>query len=105
MKYRISTIFQREMNSIVEYIADNFGKQYALEFIEEVQRNIRQIVKYPEASAVEPLLMERQTTFRSKIVSKHNKAIYYIKGDAVYFVDLWDMRRHPDKLSKRIRRK
>lgn len=104
MNYKISSIFQKEVNSIVDYIADNFGKKYALEFIDEIQRNILHIVKYPEASAAEPLLEGRQTTFRSKIVSKHNKAIYYIKGETIYFVDLWDMRRHPDKLIRRIKK-
>lgn len=105
MKYLLSTRFQDEVNAIVEYIVDNFGKQYALNFISELHANILHIVEYPEASSIEPLLADRQTLFRSKKVSRHNKAIYYIKGDTIYFTDLWDMRRNPDALIKRIKRR
>lgn len=105
MKYVLSTRFQKEVKAIVEYIIDNFGKQYALNFISEIQANISHIQKHPEASPIEPMLSDRQTKFRSKIVSKHNKAIYYIKGDIIYFTDLWDMRRNPDALMKRIKQR
>lgn len=105
MNYKISTRFQRETQTVAEYIVDNFGKQYAMDFINDLHSNILNIVKYPEASAREPLLADRATEFRSKIVSKHNKAIYYIKDGTVYFTDLWDMRRNPDRLVKRIKKK
>lgn len=104
MNYILSARFQKEVKAIVEYIADNFGKQYALHFISELQTNIGYILKYPEASPIEPLLADRPTRFRSKIISKYNKAIYYQKGGVIYFTDLWDMRRNPDALVRRIRK-
>lgn len=105
MNYHLSKRFLNEAKAVALYISENFGKQYAREFSANLQQDVLHITQYPEASAPEPLLRGKQIVYRSKIVSKHNKAIYYIKGDTIYFVDLWDMRRHPDNLSKRIKSK
>ena len=104
MKYIYTQRFQNELLRVSDYIEDEFGKLYAVQFVVNVQKAIQRIVKNPEIAAREPLLADRQTIIRSKIVSKHNKAVFYVKDDTVYFIDLWDIRREPTSLAKRIRK-
>ena len=50
-------------------------------------------------------LEERKERFRSTIVLKNFKLVYhYIQEDNIVFIDdLWDMRREPKSLAKRIK--
>lgn len=57
----------------------------------------------PYMGKEEPLLEKRRRPYRSLVLDELHKVIYYIDADAVYIVDLWDVRRNPDALAERIR--
>lgn len=106
MKCKWTRRAEKEYESIVRYICNEFGKKTAYDFIASIEYWDERISKYPEIGAPEPLLTDRQKfTYRSYIVSKHNKFIYTINNEEVTIVDIWDMRRHPDNLSRRIKSK
>lgn len=92
---------------IVSYICLEFGKKAAYDFIESIEYWDQKIARFPYIGAPEPLLSDRKNfSYRSHIVSRHNKFIYTINdNEEVTIVDIWDMRRHPDNLSKRIKSK
>ncbi|MBQ8867284.1 MAG: type II toxin-antitoxin system RelE/ParE family toxin [Bacteroidaceae bacterium] len=51
---------------------------------------------------VEPLLVGRRFEYRSIVVHEHYKMIYHVDKvrDIIYIVDLWDIRREPQQLTK-----
>ena len=51
----------------------------------------------------EPLLEDEAITYRSYVLNRLNKIIYYIENDHVEIADFWDVRRDPGALVDRIK--
>ena len=88
--------------------------QYATSIVNLVERLLNNLSKVwlkweariainPELAHQEPLLKHRDKLYRGLIVSKYNKLIFYVEEDIVYISDLWDMRREPSRLSRRLK--
>ena len=58
----------------------------------------------PRLGIAEPLLAGRKREYRSIVVHKLFKLVYYVKDETVYIAALWDTRREPrtqaDNLTK-----
>ncbi len=61
---------------------------------------VREYFLIPEMAAIEPLLLERQEQFRSLVVRKNYKVVYYIQNTTVFITDIWNCRQDPDNLLK-----
>lgn len=96
---------QKERFKVAAYISVNFGKKATDDFVADLSRKRRWIKDSPTIGRLEPLLADRVILYRYLHVGKHNKLIYCVKGNTVYIVDLWDMRREPSLLAARIRSK
>jgi plasmid stabilization system protein ParE len=59
---------------------------------------------FPAMATIEPFLVDEGKRYRSLVVKKHYKVIYYIDEDAdtVYVVTIWDCRQNPGMLKKEI---
>ena len=53
--------------------------------------------QFPSLGKIEPLLADRSRLYRSVVLTRQNKIIYYIQDDTVYIVDFWDTRREPEE--------
>ena len=40
--------------------------------------------------------------YRSYVVNRLNKIVYFVKEDHIEVADFWDVRREPKKLSERV---
>ena len=87
------------------YIQQNFGVKAAKDFFFDTIEKRQWLEDSPTIGRLEPLLADRVIQYRYLHVGKHNKMIYCIKGNSIYIVDLWDMRREPSRLASRIRSK
>ena len=105
MKVKLTVRFQKQFANVLDYITDNFGFHAAENFTIEAETKVVWVTDNPEIGRLEPLLYDRVYSYRCMIIGKHNKMIYYVKGDTIYIVDLWDMRREPSRLAGRIRSK
>ena len=94
-----------EYLSCLLYSKDEFGETTAKRFFENVSKREKRLEKYPLTGFLEPLLAERPEGFRSTIFMKNFKLVYHYveEDDVVYIDDIWDMRREPKKLVKRIK--
>lgn len=95
----------RERIAILTYGAKEFGKYAAGKLNERIESYAILLDGNPHLGGLEPLLAERCREYRSLVVHEHYKLVYYIKGNTLYIVDLWDTRREPEKLVGRIRGK
>lgn len=93
----------REWENTVRYIFREFGRKAAEEFEQDIAKWESRIAINPELAHQEPLLKERTKLYRGLIVSRHSKLIFYVEDEVVYIADLWDMRREPSRLSRRLK--
>lgn len=98
---------EAELTKTSIYCLEQFGKRTAEKFIDAIDKHVKQLVQFPERGFPEPLLADRRKKYRSVLVYEHFKLVYYYdeRKDIIYIVDLWDTRREPQSLTRRIRGK
>ncbi len=95
-----NAIIQR--NSILEYIIREFGKSPARKFNAELKRCQNLICSNPLIAPLEQLLSGMEKTYRSILVSRLSKMIFYEEEGVIHIVALWDTRRCPDKMKDEV---
>lgn len=95
---------KRQIADTARYIRREFGKKSKESFLQKVRETRRLLADNPCLGPIEPLLAERTQTYRSVVVGKLNKMVYYIEEDTViYVVAFWDCRREPDTLASQVK--
>lgn len=107
MKYQWKKQAESQLRKNVAYCTKKFGKFIALHFIDIIEHQVNLLASHPHLGAIEPLLKDRQRSYRSLVVHKHFKLVYYIdeKKETLYIIALWDTRREPATLTRNIRSK
>lgn len=77
------------------YIKKTFGALTATNFVQEVHQTVRYIRNNPGIGAAERYLEDTPVLYRSIVVQRLNKIIYWVNGDVIEIVDFWDCRREP----------
>ena len=82
-----------------------FGETTANKFAARAAYISKDLEKFPETGFPEPLLKERKKLYRAWHINRRFKLIYYYasSSDTVHIADIWDTRREPSKLAKRIK--
>ena len=91
---------RKTIRKTARYIQKEFGAKSRLKFIDEVKHTMQLLVTNPELGSVELYLEGAPVRYRSIVVQRLNKIIYWINGDVIEIVDFWDCRRDPDALAK-----
>lgn len=95
---------KQQILDTARYIRREFGKKSKESFLQKVRETRRLLADNPYLGPVEPLLAERAQSYRSVVVGKLNKMVYYIEEDTViYVVAFWDCRREPDTLAGQVK--
>lgn len=98
-------IWERDAYALWEdtarYIEHEFGYIAMVDFINETSNIEVQLCGNPILGIVEPLLHNKSLEYRSILLSKHNKLIYFVT-DRINIIDIWDTRREPKSLSSNI---
>lgn len=85
------------------YIRKNFGLQVRENFRNEVDQVQTLLTSNPYMGHKEPLLADRSIEYRSFVINKLNKIVYYFEGDTIHIADFWDTRREPQKQAQQIK--
>lgn len=96
---------KQQILDTARYIRREFGKKSKESFLQKVRETRRLLADNPYLGPVEPLLAERAQSYRSVVVGKLNKMVYYIEEDekVIYVVAFWDCRREPDTLASQVK--
>ncbi|MBQ3752269.1 MAG: type II toxin-antitoxin system RelE/ParE family toxin [Prevotella sp.] len=99
---------KRAENELYRYLVKGFlefGETTANKFTTKVALINDDLMKFPEAGFPEPLLKDRKKLYRARHIVGRLKLIYYYSksSDTVHVADIWDTRREPSALAKRIR--
>ena len=97
---------KRAINSLTHasmYILKEFGNRANDKFLQEIQKVSDLLEDNPLMGQVEPLLIGKSKEYRSIVVARQNKIIYYIKGNTIRISALWNTRREPKALVKEVK--
>ena len=85
------------------YIQQEWGISALRKFKENTEEIQNQLLEFPSLGKIEPLLADRSRLYRSIVLTRQNKVIYYIQDDTIYIADFWDTRREPKKQAKKTK--
>lgn len=91
------------LHKIEDYVLQEFGELVRQEFMDEVEEAVNALANMPNMGKLDPLFSHRKQEYRSIIVRRLNKVVYYIKGDIIHIAAFWDTRREPKNQAKQTR--
>lgn len=89
-----------ELKSIYNYYLQNANKQIAQRIKKEILETVGYLKDHPNLGHIENKGNELNEELRSLLASKHYKVIYFIDGNHVVILSIWDVRQDPEKLKK-----
>ena len=95
MKVVITHMASFVREQVVRYLYRQFGEKAVLEFRQSYKTIKQQLVRFPESGAIEWNLSDEDTTYRSVVIARLSKMVYYVEEDTIYIVDFWDTRKEP----------
>jgi plasmid stabilization system protein ParE len=79
---------------IAAYLADEWGKETALSFINYVDRLVSQFAHYPKLYP----LIHRKKKIRKCVIAKHNSIYYRERKEFIDVLRIYDNRKNPKTL-------
>ena len=95
MKVIWSPFALHQRKETARYIHQEFGQKATKKFHQNVLQWVSLIADNPGIGPKELLLQDKKREYRSIVISKRNKLVYYVEGDNLYIAALWDTRREP----------
>jgi len=71
-----------QLHQVEEYVLRDFGERIRQEFMDEVEQATLSLADMPTMGKIDPLFAHRKRTYRSIIVRRLNKVVYYVEGDS-----------------------
>lgn len=86
-----------QLDAIIEYGRYKFGERTAQRLYTRIMSYEPLLAANPKLGIEEPLLIGRKRAYRSIVVHKHFKLVYYINEvkQVIRIAALWDTRREP----------
>ena len=98
MKVLWTEFAESQLDSIYDYIQTN-NQRAAAEIYNDIIDESAMLARFPRMAAIEPLLTEFPEEYRSLIVRRNYKVVYYIDNETIiYVVAVFDCRQNPEKL-------
>lgn len=63
--------------------------------MDEVEQAVLSLADMPTMGKIDPLFVHRKQAYRSIIVRRLNKIVYYVQGNTIHIAAFWDTRREP----------
>ena len=92
-----------DWETAVDYGLRTFGERITERFNRELEKCEKRLLVNPYMGKLEPLLESAPQGFRSIVFQRHYKLVYYIEGDLICIVALFDTRRNPNALTDYFR--
>ena len=84
------------------YVRKEFGVKAKEKLIDEVLHFVALLAANPQMGIIEPLLESAPVEYRSFVINRLNKAVYWVHDDTIEIVAFWDTRREPEMLAKEV---
>lgn len=102
MNIEYTPLFKTTLDNMLS-CGNKYYSQKTLSTIISTLKKYKDLLKAnPLLGSVEPILDNLSVDYRSLVIYKHIKLIYFIYEDVLYFADLWDTRQSEESLQERI---
>ncbi len=91
-----------QLHQVEEYVLRDFGERIRQEFMDEVEQTVLSLAEMQTMGQIDPLFAHRKQTYRSIIVRRLNKVVYYVKDDTLHIAAFWDTRREPRNQAQQV---
>lgn len=105
MPYRILWIefAEEDLDSIYNFYADTKNTKAAIKIFNEILDAADTLIDFPQKGAIEQELSGLQGDYRSLLVRKHFKIIYYLEEESIFIAAVWDCRQNPQTNISKIK--
>jgi plasmid stabilization system protein ParE len=103
MEVKWTMLAKDALRDTAAYIRREYGQQIRQKFMLDVKHTNKLIGGNPNIGKKEPALSNRTIEYRSIVVNRLNKIVYYVDNECVQVADFWDCRRNPETLAQRIK--
>ena len=93
---------REHLRKIFDYYYDNVSDEVAYSILGSVLKAVQGLERVPRKGALELLLEGRKYEYRRLVIRKNYKVIYFLVGDEVHIVAIWDVRQNPKTLVQTI---
>jgi len=97
-KLIISRLAQNKLESIFDYLLENWGKKAKQDFIKKLDKSVAAIEKNPSGF---PQSAERPGIHKC-VISKQSTMYYRFSSEVIVVLTVFDNRQAPNKLDKEI---
>lgn len=91
------------LHQVEEYVLAKFGERVRTEFMNDVEQAVLALADMPTMGKLDSLFSHRQRSYRSIIVRRLNKIVYYVQNDTIHIAAFWDTRREPKSQVSQIK--
>lgn len=95
MEVKWTDFAAKKWQNTANKIYDEFGFIALQKFVEQTESWQQVLSQNPQIGGLELLLIHRKKEYRSIILSKLTKLVYFIENDCVIIANIWDTRREP----------
>jgi len=92
---------KRQLDEIYDFLAEQ-SPTAAARFYSRLIEEVEKLADFPGMAPLETLLDNRPEGFRSLVVERTHKVIYFIDNKTVNVVAIWDCRQNPLTLRERV---
>ena len=91
------------LHLVEEYVLKRFGEKARQDFMAEIEQAVLALSDMPTLGKLDPLFAHRHKTYRSIIVRRLNKVVYYVEDDVIHIAAFWDTRREPKAQAREVK--
>lgn len=94
---------EEDLDSIYQFYAKDKSTKAAYKIYNEILDAAESLADFPQMASIELDLSEVGEEYRSLIVRKYFKLIYFIEEESIFIAAVWDCRQNPQTNIKKIK--
>ena len=87
----------KSLRHVEAYILREFGEEARAKFMRASEESAGKLEQFPQLGKEEPLLAHRNRSYRSIVIARKSKMVYYVGEQYIIIADFWECRREPKK--------
>lgn len=102
MKVLWLELAEEDIESIYQFYAKDKSIKAANKIYNDILNAADTLSDFPQMAPIEPELSDFDEEYRSLVVYKHFKIIYFFENDFIFISAVWDSRQNPQTNVKKI---
>ena len=94
---------EEDIESIYQFYAEDKSIKAANKIYNDILDATDSLAVFPQMASIEPDVSDYDEEYRSLVVQKHFKIIYFVECDSIYIAAIWDCRRNPQTNINKIK--